>query len=266
MFSEFLSLLQLRGLTRSSLEVTSWWRSSCYVGRSGVTSLTSQKAAKHSWLTGQKPECRLMVLHSVLISFFCTLCPNKDKCFNPWISMLRVFVFNLWGFFGTGLHCFSQFWDDLCNCFTTLVIIRPLLSPNSRSQLLSSPCLGGWSTDSCTLQCAWVFTHAHCAAAKTRDGEKKQWEGWPQWRGGCVYLYTKWCMCRPRTTQLDPVSVNTNTPPSDTHSRTQQRRKLTHAWHFFFRFTPLPLCSLCCLKIYCIPPAEHFLNYRFEVP
>lgn len=163
-----------------------------------------------------------MVLHSPLISIF-TLCPNKDKCFNPWISMLSVcFDLNLLGFLVTGHHRFDcQFSVDLCNCFTALVIIRSLLSPNSRSQLLSFPCLSGWSTDSCTLECAWVFTRAHCAAAKTRDGRKKQWEGWPQWRGGYVYLYTKWCMCRPRTTQLDPVSVNTDTPPSDTHEHSR---------------------------------------------
>lgn len=92
-----------------------------------------------------------------------------------------------------------------------------------------------------------VYTCTLCSCEHQRwRRKKKQWEGWPQRRGGYVYLYTKWCMRRPRTTQLDPVSVNTVTPPSNT--RTQQR-KPTRAPDTFFLcflllFFPL-LYSLC---------------------
>lgn len=119
------------------------------------------------------------------MSFFCTLCPNKDDCLNP---LIRVFVFvmfplHLVGVLVTGLHLsVSQLSVDLCNCFTTLLIIRSLLSPNSRSQLLNFPWFERVERGLVHVPvCTGVFTRAHCAAVKTRDGErkkkKKQWEG-----------------------------------------------------------------------------------------
>ncbi len=81
-----------------------------------------------------------------------------------------------------------------------------------------------------------VNTHAHYAAVKTRDGEKSSGRGDHNGVGVKFICTQKWCMCRPRTTQLDPVSVNTDTPPSHTLTRTQQSRKLTRAWHFSFFF------------------------------
>lgn len=94
---------QLRGLTRSLLERTSWWRSSTH-----RASLTNQRAAKHRgqlihWLTDQS-EAWMLLDCSTLSSqrLFCTLCPNKDKCLNPCISMLEVLFV---------CSSFRNFWD-----------------------------------------------------------------------------------------------------------------------------------------------------------
>lgn len=141
------------------------------------------------------------------------------------------FFLHLVGVLVTGPHLsVCQLSVDLCNCFTTLHIIRSLLSPNSRSQLLNFPWFERVERGLVHVPvCTGVFTRAHCAAVKTRDGEKKR-SGRGDHNGvGVKFICTqKWCMCRPRTTQLDPVSVNTDAPPSRRHSHERsRRRKLT---------------------------------------
>lgn len=87
-----------------------------------------------------------------------------------------MFFPHLVGVLVTGLHLsVSQLSADLCNCFTTLLIIRSLLSPNSRSQLLNFPWFERVEHGLVHVPvCTGVFTRARCAAVKTRDGEKKK--------------------------------------------------------------------------------------------
>lgn len=130
------------------------------------------------------------------------------------------------------IKCFSQ------NQLILLVVFERRLWFSCTG--FSVSLLIGWSADWSMFDCTWLFTHAHCAAANSRGerGEKKQWEGWPQWCGGYIYLYTKWCMRRPWTTQLDPVSVNRVTPPSNTHEHSRENR-LAPPTLFSLLFTPL---------------------------
>jgi len=124
-----------------------------------------------------------------------------------------------------------------------------------RTRLLNLAALRGWR-----LARVWMGVCVYTAAVKTKDGGAGG-RGRGDHNGvGVKFICTQnWCMCRPRTTQLEPVSVN-----GDTHAQTQQRRKRTRAWHF--SCSSFPLCSLGCHQIYCIPAAEYFLNYRFEAP
>lgn len=220
-------LFQLRGRTRSLWGLISWWRSRVFP----ITPSTNRKAAEHSWerihcLTNQRAERCLMVPRSSHV--FCTMCPNK------------VLQPELADFPGLPLVFPVFLWFSRTSHRHTAAVFR------SQAPVTQFPPLSGRSTNRSVFDCTWVFTHARCAAVNTRDGgegkkkKKKRWEGWPQRRGGYVYLYTKWCMRRPRTTQLDPVSVNTVTPPSDTHehSRGNQLAPPT-LFFFFFLFTPL---------------------------
>lgn len=174
---------------------------------------------------------------------FCTLCPNKDKCSNPRVTLNVCFVSNLFlerqRRLGVALTVSSG---------SVFVIITPQYLLSDRYCLL----IAGLNYRVSHVGAGGAHTRAHfsaqgrldCAAVKTRDGGKREWEGWPQWRGGYVYLYTKWCMCRPRTTQLDPVSVNTDAPPSDTHEHSRGGNRLAPDTFFFSSpFTP-PLLSL----------------------
>lgn len=195
---------------RSSWEQISWWRSSIFL----VTSLTNQTAAKHSWewihcLTNQRAEWSLMAFSSSHFLYSVLI-----KCFSLNKLIFLVF-FEHWLWFS-------------CTIF-------------------SASLLSGWGTNWSMFDCTWLFTHARCAAANTRDGggKKKQWERRPQRRGGYVYLYTKWCMRRPRTTQLDPVSVNTVTPPSDTHEHSRGNRLAPLTLFFFAFYSSFLFYSLC---------------------
>lgn len=129
---------------------------------------------------------------------FCTQCPNKlTSAWTCGSVFLFYFILFLLLFLRNPLFLsfyrlfLWQYRVNLSNHVTTLVIIRSLLSLNSSSQLLNLACSRGRSAHSCTFECSRVFTHAHCAAVKTREGREKAVGGRPQWRGGWVYLYTK---------------------------------------------------------------------------
>lgn len=128
----------------------------------------------------------------------------------------------------------------LCNHFSTLAIIRSLLSPNSSTQLHKSPCWRGRSADLYMFECAWCL-HTHTVQLWRPEMERKS-SGRGDHNGmGVKFICTqKWCMCRSQTTQLDPVSVNTDTPPTLllTHAHTADEEtdsRLT----LFFLFSPL---------------------------
>lgn len=91
--------------------------------------------------------------------------------------------------------------------------------------------------------------------------EKKKSRGRGDHYGvGVKFICTqKWCMCRPWTTQLDPVSVNTDTPPSHTLTNTAEEETDSRPT-LFFLFSPL--LSLCCHKIYCIPFGRALLKLQ----
>lgn len=163
------------------------------------------------------------------------------------MSHVSLFCFQSFPSGGDGLRSFDcQLQSSVCNYYTTVVIIRSLLSTDTRSQLLRLPCTCGWSR----LVHFWVRMAPLACSCEDQRRRKGEWEERPQWRGGYVYLYTKWWVCvsesRLWTTQLDPVSVNTEAPPlTHTHAHKWQRRKLAHAWHFFF---PSPFALLLCLS------------------
>lgn len=195
-----------------------------------------------NWLTDQSETW--MLLHCPTLSsarFFCTLSPNKDRSASAHLSV-----------------CVCVFFSpllDLCKCFSTLLIIRSLLSPNGSTLL---------QRDKHELVHVWMCMGvAHCAAVKNRDVEKKRWEWWPQWRVGglSLFVHKNGACVGPGPPSLILYQL---TPTPHPHTWTQQRRKLTRSWCFFPFFSSF--CSLCCHKIYCILSVEHFLNYRLEVP
>lgn len=223
----FLSFFQLKGLTRSSWGQISWWRSSLFLN----ILLSSRAQMRVNPLSDQSESW--MVLDGVkLISFLCTVCLNKVLQSEP-VDFAR----RLWASALVFLHRFLR---------------------------LPADWVGRWLVHVWLHMAVYTCTLCSCKQQR-REREKKQWEGWPQWCGGYIYLYTKWCMRRPWTTQLDPVSVNRITPPSNTHEHSRENW-LAPPTLFSLLFTPLlSSSSPFALKIYCIPRAEHFLNYRLEV-
>lgn len=132
-----------------------------------------------------------------------------------------------------------QFEVDLCNCFATLVIMRLLLSPIMAG--LNYSIYPVWEGgESSTFECAWVLPCTLQLWRPEMEGKKKMWEGWPQWRGGVKFICTqKWCMCRPRTTQLDPVSVNTDPTLSHTNTAEEEADSRLTLLSFFSSSFPL---------------------------
>lgn len=143
--------------------------------------------------------------------------------------------------------------------------MRLLLSPNNRSQLLNFPCLRGRTTESYVFECASVFTRPHCAAGKTRYGEKKKAEGGVTtmaW-GLSLFVHKNGVCVGPGPPSLILYQL-TPTPHPHTLSRTQQRRKLTRVRHFSFFF--LLFFPFAVTRFIAFLSAERCLNYRFEVP
>lgn len=105
---------------------------------------------------------------------------------------------------------------DTSDRVTTLAIIRSLPSPNSSTRL---QCSWGRSRSSHTFACVCVGVYT-CTLCSCED---QRWGGGGSSRSGhngvgVTFICTqKWCVPRPWTTQLDVVSVNTDTPPWHTN-------------------------------------------------
>lgn len=87
--------------------------------------------------------------------------------------------------------------------------------------------LSGRSTSRSVFDCTWVFTHTHWSCEHQRWRiffKKRQWEGWPGGVGVKFICTQNGVWKGPRTTQLDPVSVNAVTPPSDAHEHSRGNR------------------------------------------
>lgn len=107
---------------------------------------------------------------------FCTLCPNKDKCSNPRVTLNVCFVSNLFlerqRRLGVALTVSSG---------SVFVIITPQYLLSDHYCLL----IAGLNYRVSHVGAGGAHTRAHfsaqgrqdCAAVKTRDGGKKEWEG-----------------------------------------------------------------------------------------
>lgn len=269
--SEFLPFLQLRRPTRSSLELTNWWRSSYDRRRSGHHLINAQLTRR---TTSQSEAWTLLGgFYTLLLWAFFVHCvqlkTNASVHGSEFWALFLVFQ-------GSGWQVVTA---STVTCRLIFVIVSPhqLLSdhyspPNSRSQSLF-PLVERVEHQLVRVRmCMGVYTRTLCSCKAQRWREKSSGRG--DHNGvGVTFICTQNGVCvgpGPPSLILYQLTATPH-PQTHTHTNTAEEETDSRLTLFFFvsllLLSPsLLLCSLCCLEIYCIPPAEHFLNYRFEVP
>lgn len=106
--------------------------------------------------------------------------------------------------------------------------------------------LSGWSTNWSMFDCTWLFTHARCAAANTRDGGEKKSSGRGDHNGvGVTFICTQNVVCVGSGPPSLILYQLTPSPHPQTHTNTAEETDLRPR-HVFLCFLLLffpPLCS-----------------------
>lgn len=129
--------------------------------------------------------------------------------------------------------------------------------------------LSGWSTNWSMYMAVYTCTLCSCEHQRRRRERGKKGSGRSDHNGvGVTFICTQNGLCvGPGPPSLILYQL-TPSPHPQTHTNTAEETDSRPPTLFFpLLFTPLLSSSTpFALKIYCIPQAEHFLNYRLEVP